>query len=142
MTQYNLNRYSNEKLEVMIGAVREPFIVLADVTKAVSYFFNDNVEINDEVKEAALTGDHVKDVLEKFMLFTNEVDFENLEELDEKFKEFRQSLKPLKPKFIMMPIRASLTGQLHGADLSKCLHILGKDAIKKRVNNFLNPVSI
>lgn len=142
MTQYNLNRYSNEKLEVMIGAVREPFIVLADVTKAVSYFFNDNIEISEEVKEEALTGDHVKDVLEKFIVFTEEVDFDNLEELDEKFKEFRKSLKPLKPKFIMMPIRASLTGQLHGADLSKCLHILGKDAIKERIARFLNPVSI
>lgn len=142
MTQYDLSRYTDEKIEIMIGAVREPFTVLADVTNAVSYFFNDTIEISEEVKEAALTGEHVKDVLEKFMAFTEEADLENLEELNERFKDFRKSLKPLKPKFIMMPIRAVLTGQLHGADLNKCLHILGKDAIKKRITNYLNPVSI
>lgn len=142
MSQYDLSRYTDEKIEIMIGAVREPFTVLADVTNAVSYFFNDSIEISEEVKEAALTGDHVKDVLEKFMAFTEEVDLENLEELNERFKDFRKSLKPLKPKFIMMPIRAVLTGQLHGADLNKCLHILGKEAIKKRITSYLNPVSI
>ncbi len=44
----------------------------------------------------------------------------------------------LKPKFVMMPIRAALTGQTHGADLGICIMLLGKESVMYRISKVLN----
>ncbi|MEW5822006.1 MAG: glutamate--tRNA ligase [Cyanobacteriota bacterium] len=138
LKNYDLSKYSDEKLKTIISELRERITILSEVTEAAACFFNDAITFSDEVKENALTGDHVKDVLKKFLELTEQLDFNNSEDIEEKFKEFRKSMKPLKPKFIMMPVRATLTGQLHGADLSSIIYILGKDNVVSRINKYLN----
>ena len=138
LTNYDLSKYSDQQISDMIYALRERFTLLSDVTEAVSFFFNDNIEISDELKNEVIAGEHTKEVLEKFLTLTEELNFDNLEELGEQFKQFRKDLKPIKPKFIMMPIRVALTGQGHGADLNACIQILGRETVQKRTKNVLN----
>lgn len=137
LTGYNLSMYSEEQLIAIIDGVRKNFTTLSDVTDAVSYFFNENFEISAEAKEQALTGEHVQNVLSEFLNLADQLDYSSHDDINEKFKDFRKSLKPLKPKFIMMPIRVALTGQMHGADLSVIIQVLGKDNIHKRINKIL-----
>lgn len=135
---YDLSRYTEAQLTEMINDIRERLSTLAEVKEAVSFFFVDKIDISEEVKTEALTGEHVKPILEKFVELADELNFDNLEEMNEQFKTFRKSLKPLKPKLIMWPIRAALTGQVHGADLNVCIKLLGKETVKKRINEVIN----
>lgn len=137
LQNYDLSKFSQDKYELLIKVTRERVSTLGEIPEAISFFFGEDITIPEEVKAEALSGEHVKMVLEKFLEFVEKIDFENIDPLEEQFKEFRKSLKPLKPKDIMMPVRAALTGQLHGADLSVCIFLLGKDLIKHRVNKVL-----
>lgn len=138
LSGYDLGKYTEQQLQTMVDAVRKNMTILADVAEAVKCFFVDEVEIEEQVKTEALTGEHIKNVMEQFLCLTDELDFDNIEDIENQFKDFRKSMKPLKPKFIMMPIRVALTGQMHGADLSVCIQLLGREVIKQRVNKVLD----
>lgn len=142
LNNYDLSCYSEEKLQVMISAIRERLTTLKDVTEAASCFFGRNIIIEEQTQQEALTGDHVKDVLEKFINLAEELNFNNVEELEEQLTAFRKSLKPLKPKLVMWPIRAALTGQTHGIDLGICIYLLGKDLVQFRITEALKKLPL
>jgi len=54
-----------------------------------------------------------------------------------------QNLKEhnIKGKFLYMPIRASLTGKVHGPELPKIISIFGKDACLKRINKSISYIN-
>lgn len=138
LSGYDLTMYSQQQLETIIDGVRKNFTVLSDVTEAVSYFFSDDITISDEAREQALVGDHVDNVLTEFLKLADQLDYTNHDDIAEQFGNFRKALKPLKPKFIMMPVRVALTGQMHGADLSVIIQVLGKEKIHQRIRKVLS----
>lgn len=136
LDKYELSMYSEAQLETIITAVREPLIKLSEVTDAVSYFFEDNLELNEEMK-AILATVEAKTVLAEFSKFSETLNYENLEEIHDKLAEFRKSIAGLKPKQIMMPLRAGLTGRIKGADMGVVVSVLGKNRIQKRIAEIL-----
>ena len=46
----------------------------------------------------------------------------------------------LKGKFVFMPIRVALTGQMHGPDLPKTMEVLGKETCLNRIKYVKNNV--
>ncbi|WP_373531035.1 glutamate--tRNA ligase [Vampirovibrio sp.] len=135
---FDLTQYSTEQLHQMLDAVREPITVLSDLPDAVSYFFGRMVIIDAQLVGDVLTGPEPAQVLQAFK---NEwlpaADFSSVESLAEGMKAFTQSMKPLKTKTVMWTIRAAVTGRTHGADLSKAMHLLGKDVVSHRVDSAL-----
>ncbi|MEI7473652.1 MAG: glutamate--tRNA ligase [bacterium] len=136
LNDYDLSQYTDKQLESIIAAVREPLVKLSEVTDAVSYFFEEKMELAEEIKEI-LSTDEAKTVLSAFSKFCESLNYEDMDELHDKLAEFRKSITGLKPKQIMMPLRAGLTGRTKGADMGVVISVLGKDRIQKRIARIL-----
>jgi len=133
LSKYDLSEYSEEKLQMIVEAVREPLTKLNEITDAVDYFFGKTVNIEEQVKTDVLDKPESKTVLEKFYDLADELAYDDMEKLHEQLADFRKSIDGLKPKQIMWAIRAALTGKLKGADISVIISVLGKEKIKERV---------
>jgi glutamyl-tRNA synthetase len=135
MTQgQDLSVYDDERLTMILEAVREPLTTLSDLPEAIAYFFGDRVDFEGDVLETVLKTDESRQVLAAFAGgFLPEADFSSPEAIGAAVKQFANGLKPLKMKTIMWAIRGAVTGRVHGADLSKTLYILGKERIARRV---------
>jgi glutamyl-tRNA synthetase len=137
MYNYDLSLYDDSKIQTMISSFRERFTTLKDTEDAVCFFFDDNIICDETTKAEALGGDHVKEVLEKFLELTEEMNFDDAEAIGEQFVAFRKAMKPLKPKLVMWPVRYALTGRTHGADLNVIIALLGKEKVQQRIKETL-----
>lgn len=135
---YDLSRYNDERLRMILDSVREPITVLGELPEAVSYFWNDAVCPDEQVLRDALLGEEPARVLHGFAeTFLQEADFGSADALAASLKSFANGLKPIKMKTVMWAIRAAVTGRIHGADLSRTLYILGREATVRRVKSAL-----
>jgi glutamyl-tRNA synthetase len=131
---FDLSEYTDEQLQLLLDAVREPITVLGDLPDAVSYFFGPTVALAPELVQEVLATADSRQVLERYLKeFVATADFSSPESLSETLKAFTNAMKPMKTKTVMWAIRAALTGRTHGADLSKTLYLLGKDRVTRRV---------
>lgn len=131
---FPLSHYPDEKLMLMLDAVREPITMLSELSEAVRYFFGESVDMDPQVVEDVLRNDDARKILDTFETdFLPEVDFSAPEILGERLKSFLQAMKPLKTKTVMWTIRVALTGRTHGADLSTTLYLLGKTLVSTRI---------
>ncbi len=142
LKDFDLSRYSEAQLELMLGAVREPITTLADLPNAVCYFFGDTLTYSPELSQEVLCLPETIEVLKKVQetLLPN-LNFNDIEQISAQVKAFANDLKPIKMKTIMWAIRAAVTGRVHGADLGKTLHLLGPELVKHRVEDALNQIA-
>jgi glutamyl-tRNA synthetase len=135
---FDLSQYSTEQLHQILDAVREPITVLSDLPDAVNYFFGRIVIIDAQLVGEVLTGPEPAQILQAFKHeWLPAADFNSAEALAEAMKAFTNRMKPIKTKTVMWTIRAAVTGRTQGADLSKALHILGRDVVHHRVDTAL-----
>lgn len=135
LKDYDLSLYSEEKLEAIVAAVREPLTVLGEITEAVSYFFCNTVTFDENIKEDVILKPEAQAILPKFLEFADTIDFDCLEDVHDKLADFRKLMTEYKAKQVMWAIRAALTGRIKGADISVVISILGKDRVKKRIQD-------
>ena len=136
LAKYDLSELTEEQLEKVIAATREPITILSDLTNDVAYFFGKDIEYEEGVKEANIDTEQAQNILKYFDSKLDEYDFDNEEKLHEQLAEFRTYFKEqfgIKPKVTMWTIRAALTGRTHGADMGVILEVLGKDKVKYRI---------
>ncbi len=132
LKNYDLSCYSEQQLQAIVAAVRNNLIKLDEITDSVSYFFDENFTIDEELKKTLHTEESQK-ALNCFQKFAENFDYENTEQIHEQLNLFRQELKPLKPKQVMPPGSIALTGRPSGADLAAVISILGKDRVLERI---------
>ena len=135
LAKYDLTELSEENLEKVIAATREPITILSDLTNDVAYFFGKDIEFEEGVKEANIDTEQAQIILKEFASRLDSFDFDNDEKLHEQMADFRTFFKEqgIKPKVTMWTIRAALTGRTHGADMGIVLEVLGKDKVKYRI---------
>ena len=135
LAKYDLSELSEENLEKVIAATREPITILSDLTNDVAYFFGNDIEYEEGVKEANIDTEQAQVILKEFASRVDCFDFDNDEKLHEQMADFRTFFKEqgIKPKVTMWTIRAALTGRTHGADMGVVLEVLGKDKVKARI---------
>ena len=136
LSQYDLSQLSDEQYTRMVEITRDPLTILSDITDAVSYFFGDNVEVDEEVQTTVLDTETSQDVLKVFAEQAGDWEWTE-ENLHEKLEEFRTEFKEkgVKAKVTMWAIRAAVTGRTRGADMTAVLAILGKDKVLNRTKN-------
>ncbi len=136
---YDLAELSEDKLRKMVEVTREPITVLSDITKDVEYFFGENVNFEENVKENVIQTQTSQDVLKEVLRRVDSWSFSDSEKLHEDLAEIRTFFKEkgVKPKETMWAIRAALTGRTHGADISAVIEILGRDKVKNRIKSAL-----
>lgn len=137
LEDYDLSIYTQEELEAVIAAVREPLTTLGDVTDAVSYFFGDAVNIDPEIKHTVIDLPESQRVLAEFCKVIETMSYDNLDEMHNQLAEFRKSISDLKPKQVMWAIRAALTGRTKGADIAVIISLLGKERVNLRIKDAL-----
>lgn len=133
LNNYDLSIYSQKQLETLINAVKEPLVKLNEIAGAVSYFFGEDIEVSDELKTSVLNLPESQKVLGEFLDFAEKIEFDSIEKIHEQLGEFREKMKPLKPKQTMWAIRAALSGKTHGADMGVIVSLLGKSRVKHRI---------
>ena len=135
LAKYDLSELSEENLEKVVAATREPITILSDLTNDVSYFFGKDIEFEEGVKEANIDTEQAQVILKEFASRIDSIDFDNDEKLHEQMADFRTFFKEqgIKPKVTMWTIRAALTGRTHGADMGVVLEVLGRDKVKYRI---------
>jgi nondiscriminating glutamyl-tRNA synthetase len=129
---------TNETLEMkqdmlleIVKAVKPRLSVLADVKKEAEIFFNDDIEIEEEAKEA-LTWETTPKVLRAFMETLDETGGLTKENFKEAIKQI-QKMSGAKGKFLYMPLRIGVTGQAHGMEMELVLTILTKEQMQRRL---------
>ncbi len=130
-------QYQPEQQAVLLDAVREPLVTLADITDATTYFFGTDVTIPNDLQQAVLGESSARMVLEQFLSEWPQWDKTNPDALRADLKAMMKALKPLKPKQVMFPIRTATTGRTSGADLATALWLLGTQRVQHRVEQAL-----
>lgn len=128
-----------EWLTAMVKSIQERMSYVSEVSKLVEFFFNDTVELeNDETKEM-LKGEQVPALMEAFRKELADIDEVDKEFASTIFKKIQKSTG-VKGKNLFMPIRAMLTGQLHGPDIMDVIFVLGKERILNKMEYIENNI--
>lgn len=121
-----------EWVKRIVKSAQERIEYLAQISEYAKRFFGEEVELENEDVKDMLKKEHVASLLN---IFKDKV--KNADEINDEFgkKVFKMIQKEsgIKGKNLYMPIRAALTGQLHGPDIDQIIVILGRDTIIKRV---------
>lgn len=122
-----------ERLVLITSTFQESISKLSDVVEQSAFLFEDIVITEEDAKEMA-KGDQVPELVEAFK--------EELSEIERVDQEFAKTVMKkiqkktgIKGKNLFMPVRAILSGTVHGPELVNIIEILGKEEIIKRLDN-------
>lgn len=108
----------------------------AEIVELTELFFKTTLEYSDEAL-AVLNEEQVPEVMRELIR-----QLETLEDYEPQaiFQAVKAVQKQTgnKGKKLFMPVRVAATGQMHGPELPKTLHLLGKDVVKERLHHVLN----
>lgn len=128
-----------------MGNIREIATVYGEI------FFADPLPYEDEAKDLLRSGEAgrllslLRDRLSQLEIATSppervtEPAHRNADWFQPLMKELQEETK-LKGKNLYMPIRAAMTGKVHGPELIHCFHILGKKELLKRITHAMEMV--
>ncbi|MDO4662190.1 MAG: glutamate--tRNA ligase [Tissierellia bacterium] len=125
--------YPMEKIQMLAETWQSAIDKFSDIkTLAKPYYIDDkDMEYTDEAKEA-ITTDQAKTLFNQFIEELNTID-----QVDEEFAKTVmkkvQKKTGIKGKNLWFPIRAALTGSVHGPELVNAFMIMGKDKMKERL---------
>lgn len=129
-----------EKLFLLCETLREHISYGAQIKEEAALLFREDViveeEHRDEINEV-LSEESLDTVINAFSEALREAEEVTVDSVKAMIKTVMKSTK-LKGKFVYMPIRIALTGQMHGPELPNIVALLGRDTCLNRlaeVNN-------
>lgn len=135
LSKYDLSIYTEEQLQKIVEATREPISILSEITNDVDYFFGDDVVIPEDVQKDVIDTEVSQAVLKEVLNRVDAWDFNNTEQLHEVLADFREFFKAqgIKPKVTMWAVRAAITAKTRGADSTVIIQMLGKERFVRRI---------
>ena len=122
-----------EWFKILVETVRDGLDKLEDLPKAVQFLFGD-LDVKEESALEELKKDHVLQLIDQFIEELN-----SLEEVDDEFSRTVmkkiQKATGIKGKDLYMPVRAAISGNVHGPELNNIILLLGKENLLKRLNS-------
>ncbi len=121
-----------DRFEAMVDLAREGLARLSDLPDAISFFFDGDLEVEDEAREW-LFRDETKQLLASLVRRLGESEGE----IDA--GTFKAALKAagkdagVKGKNLFMPVRSALTGRTHGPALGEVAAVLGRGRVIGRL---------
>ena len=119
----------------VIELVKAELIILADIDSHIDIFFDDRYKLTTEAIEI-MEKDNSRIVVNAFVEYVNTNDDETKNLYSAAIKYVKEKTGA-KGKELFMPIRAALTGKVHGPELDKVFVVLGKDTALKRLKSFI-----
>lgn len=114
-------------------AITEKISYIAEVKNFIHYFHGGVPMEPDEEALEVLKGDQVPVVLSYFRNKIEDSEQLTPPEIKLLLKQMTKELK-LGGKFVYMPVRVALTGQIHGPELFDIIPLLGRENVLKRVD--------
>ena len=123
---------SSEWFKQVIELVKTDLITLVEIESHISIFFDDKYKLSSEAEEM-LANDTARKVVRTFTeyLATHDAELQNIYSSAVKYTKEKTGAKG---KELFMPIRAAITGKIHGPELDKVFAVLGKDVSLRRLN--------
>ncbi len=125
-----------ENLKAIVATVRDHLSNISGINEHVEVFFKDRFAVKDKDAKAVLKEPSGQKVLQAFLEKLKGVD-----EIDEaSFKNLIKEIQDqtgLKGKRLYQPLRAALTGNLHGPELRLIIPILGRERCIRRVRRVI-----
>ena len=126
--------YPEDKLKLLAATWQSAIDKFSDAPELSKNYFIDDKEMTwDEEAVEAIKTDDAKKLIDSFL--------NHLEEIDEIDEEFASTIMKkiqketgIKGKNLWFPVRAAITGSVHGPELSNAFVIMGKEKIKERLN--------
>jgi nondiscriminating glutamyl-tRNA synthetase len=124
---------NSEWFNQIIELVKTQLTTLAEIGSHIDIFFDDKYTLTAEAKEI-LQKDTACKVVKAFAeyLDTNDTEPKNIYSAAIKYAGEKTGVKG---KELFMPVRAALTGRIHGPELDKVFAILGKDVALRRLKS-------
>ncbi|MCK8059560.1 MULTISPECIES: glutamate--tRNA ligase [unclassified Fusibacter] len=120
-------------LTLAVKSLQERVETLADFPEMAKQFIGNTVTPEDDEVSALLKEEHVPIVVKAFIEEVEKLEAVTFENTKPCFKAVQQGTG-YKGKQLFMPVRAAISGQMHGVDMNDLLVILGKKTIIERLN--------
>lgn len=124
-----------EWLRQMVEAVKDHLTHLSEISDYADTFFEEYPPITKDA-EWVLKASEAKTILKNLRQTLSQIDEVRKDNFKDVIKEVGQ-LSGAKGKDLYLPIRAALTGKLHGPELKLILPILGKERSLTRIDRIL-----
>lgn len=137
LAEFKLDEVPQAELEKIIESVREKLVKLSEVKEQAAFYFGTTITVPDEiVKEANLNSEDACNVLKKTLESLSDIPWGDPKEAKAAIDKIGVDLG-VKGKKLYGPLRAALTGNIHGPDFGSILHILGEKRVKARLESAL-----
>jgi len=131
---YKTDAIDAKWLNEVIELVKTELTTLAEIGSHIDIFFDDKYEITEEARQI-LKKESAFLVVTVFGEYVKTAAGNSQENYLAAIKYVKEKTSA-KGKELFMPIRAALTGKVHGPELEKVFAILGKDTALKRLESF------
>ena len=132
---YIIDNVDAKWLSEVIELVKTELTSLAEIGSQLDIFFDDKYKMTAEAKEILEKDTACKVV--KVFVESLKTAAGNPQEIYLAAIKYTKEKTGAKGKELFMPIRAALTGKVHGPELDKVFAILGKDAALRRLKSFI-----
>ncbi len=132
---YDYDTLDGERLRSVVAAVQGNLALLADIGEYLDLFTDDRYTISDETA-ALLNEEKAWNVVK---LFYDALMSDNLPDDDFYHAAVRMVRKAsgVKGRELYLPLRAAITGSLHGPELDRIAFILGRENLLQRLGRFI-----
>lgn len=123
------------RLTMLCVCLKDHISYGAQIKEEAAMFFTDSISIDEEHRDdikAVLAEESCPTVLAAFSDKLKAMDEVTPEQVKAAIKAIMKESK-LKGKFVFMPIRVAITGQMHGPDLNYIVPLLGRDTVLARL---------
>lgn len=125
--------YSDENLNLLAQTWQSAINKFSDAPELARNYFLDEIDMEwDEEAKEALANEEARTLVDTFLAKLDEID-----EVDEEFAttimKTIQKETGIKGKNLWFPVRAAVTGSVHGPELNNVFMLMGKDKLTKRL---------
>jgi nondiscriminating glutamyl-tRNA synthetase len=125
----------SEWLINIIDLIKNEMTTLSEIADHIDIFFDDRYQITPEAK-MYLENEKAKMVIRAFSQYLQNAQGGEPDLYVSALTHCKEITK-MKGKELFMPIRAALTGRLHGPELDRIFGLLGKETALKRLKRFI-----
>jgi nondiscriminating glutamyl-tRNA synthetase len=122
-------------LQEVVELIKSDLITLADVGSHIDIFFDEKYFLSAEAKQV-LEKDGARLVIQAFAEYL-QTDAAGAPEIYPAAIKYVKEKAGVKGKELFMPIRAALTGRVHGPELDRVFSVLGRDIALNRLKPFI-----
>ncbi|WP_044641859.1 glutamate--tRNA ligase [Risungbinella massiliensis] len=123
-------------LKRLIGLYQEQLDQISDIVQLTDLFFREEMTYSEEAKQV-LSEDHIPVVLAALLEKLQGKEEIQVAELQPLFKQIQKETG-YKGKQLFMPIRAAVTGEVHGPDLKESISLLGVQKVLQRLQTLVD----